>query len=242
MNQDVVPQFKDKRVREAVVYAVNNPGIVAKIMRGNATAAAQNSPEGYAGYNADLNPRYDLKKAQELMKEAGQEAGFTVTMISPNNRYINDEKIAQAVSAMLAKIKIKVELTTMPKAQYWDEYDKCAAGLQVIGWSSDTGDSANYSEYLTVTRNADTGLGQYNCSGYSNSELDQLIAQANLETDPAKRSELLQQASKIEYDDAAFIPLHWQNQNWGYSRTFENFPDIINLKNFPHWEALKVSE
>lgn len=242
MNQNVVEAFKDKRVREAVVHAVNNPGIVEKIMRGFATPAAQFSPDGYSGYNPDLKPRFDLKKAQELMKEAGHEKGFSVTMISPNDRYVNDEKIAQSVAAMLAKINIKVELTTMPKAQYWTEYDKCEAGLQLIGWSSDTGDSANYSEFLTMTRNADTGEGQFNCNGNSNAELDALVKEANMTVDEAKRKEILQKVSKIEFDEAYVIPLHWQNQDWGYSNKFENFPDIVNMKNFPLFGDLKVKE
>ena len=242
MNKNVTPEFADKRVRQAVVNAVNNQGIVDKIMRGNATTAAQLSPEGYQGYNPNLTPRYDLDKAKELMKEAGQENGFTTTMISPNNRYINDEKIAQTVAAMLSKINIKANLSTSPKAQYFPNFDKCDAGLQLYGWSSDTGDSANYSEYITYTRSPDIGLGQKNCSGYSNPELDELLQAAAVETDEAKRRDILQKVSQIEYDDAIYIPLHWQNQNWAYSNRFENFPEVVNLKNFPHWEKLHVSE
>ena len=242
MNQNVVPEFKDVRVRQAVVHAVNSKGIVEKIMRGNGTAGAQFSPEGYSGYKPELKPRFDLNKAQALMKEAGMEKGFSVTMITPNDRYVNDEKIAQTVSAMLAKINVKVNLNAMPKAQYWDEFDKCAAGLQLVGWSSDTGDSANYSEFLTMTRDADTGIGQYNCNGYSNPKLDELVRQANVETDIEKRKSLLREVAQIEFDDAVVIPLHWENLNWGMSKRFENFEEIVNLKNYPYWEELKVKE
>lgn len=87
------------------------------------------------------------------MKEAGYEKGFSMTMIAPNNRYLNDAKIAQASAAMLSKIGIKVDLKTMPKAQYWPEFDKCAADALMIGWMSDTEDSANFTEFLTMTRN-----------------------------------------------------------------------------------------
>lgn len=242
LNQKVVPQFKDQRVREAVAYAINNTGIVKKIMRGFGTAGAQNSPTGYAGHDDALVPRYNVEKAKQLMKDAGFENGFTVTMISPNNRYVNDEKIAQAIAAMLSKINIKVDLTTMPKAQYWPEFDKCASGIQLIGWSSDTGDSANYSEYLTMTRDSETGRGQYNCGHYSNAELDKLVNQANAEMDPAKRAALLKQVSKIEYDDVAFIPLHWQNLAWGVNKKITNLQDNVNLKNFPLFGDIVVDE
>ncbi|AIL32851.1 ABC transporter substrate-binding protein [Basilea psittacipulmonis] len=242
MNANVVPAFKDVRVRQAVVAAVNNEGIVEKIMRGNATAGAQFSPDGFSGHNPDLKPHYDLKKAKELMKEAGYEKGFNVTFISPNDRYVNDEKIAQTVSAMLSRINIKVDLNAMPRAQYWNEFDKCAAGLQLIGWSSDTMDSANFSEFLTMTRDEKTGYGQYNCNGYSNPKLDKLVQDANFETDTNKRNEMLREVSKIEYDDAVVIPLHWENLNWGMSNKIENFDEVVNLKNFPLWDQLKIKE
>lgn len=242
LNQDVAPEFKNKKVRQAVVYAINNEGIVKKIMRGFGTAAAQNSIPGYQGHNASLKPRYDLAKAKELMKEAGYENGFKVTMIAPNNRYVNDEKIAQAAAAMLAKIGIKAELTTMPKAQYWPLFDERKNGIQMIGWSSDTGDSANFSEFLTMTRNEETGAGQYNSGNFSNPELDKLVIEANKTLDADKRSALLQEASKIEFDDAAFVPLHWQNLAWGYTSKFKNFPETVNFKNFPLLGDLVVEE
>ncbi len=242
LNQNVVPEFKNPKVRQAIAYAINNDGIVKKIMRGFATTAGQNSPEGYAGYNPDLKPRYDLKKAKQLMKEAGYEKGFTVSMIAPNNRYVNDEKIAQAIAAMLKKINITVNLTTMPKAQYWPEFDKKENGIQLIGWSSDTGDSANYSEYLTMTPDAKTGRGQYNAGFYSNPVLDALVDYSNSVMDPKKRAEILKYASKIEYDDAAFIPLHWQNLAWGYNNKVTNMKDNVNLKNFPLFGDLVIEE
>ncbi|MCE0493706.1 ABC transporter substrate-binding protein [Vibrio salinus] len=241
LNQDSNPALKDVRVRQAIVYAINNKGIVKKIMKGFATAAGQQSPQGYAGYNPKLVPRYDLKKAKALMKEAGYEKGLNLTMIAPNNRYVNDAKVAQAVAAMLSKIGIKVDLKTMPKAQYWPEFDKCAADMLMIGWHADTEDSANFSEFLTMTRNEDTGRGQYNCGHYSNPVVDKLVEEANVETDPAKRSKMLQKVEATLYDDAAFVPLHWQNLAWGAKSTLQVKP-IINVMNFPYMGDLVVKE
>ncbi|MBY8300711.1 ABC transporter substrate-binding protein [Vibrio fluvialis] len=241
MNQSSNEALKDVRVRQAIVYAINNEGIVDKIMKGFATAAGQQSPKGYAGYNPELVPRYDLKKAKELMKEAGYEKGFTLTMIAPNNRYVNDAKVAQAASAMLAKIGIKVDLKTMPKAQYWPEFDKCAADMLMIGWHSDTEDSANFSEFLTMTRNEETGKGQYNCGHYSNPEVDKLVEASNVETDPAKRAQMLQKVEATLYNDAAFVPLHWQNLAWGAKSTLDIKP-IVNPMEFPYFGDLVVKQ
>ncbi|MGJ7096463.1 ABC transporter substrate-binding protein [Vibrio hannami] len=239
MNQNSNEALKDVRVRQAIVHAINNEGIVKKIMKGFATTAGQQGPEGYAGYDANLVPRYDLKKAKELMKEAGYADGFSLTMMAPNNRYVNDAKIAQAAAAMLSKIGIKVDLKTLPKAQYWPEFDVCAADMMMIGWHSDTEDSANFSEFLTMTRNEETGRGQYNCGHYSNADVDRLVEESNVETDPAKRAKMLQQVEATLYNEAAFVPLHWQNLAWGAKSNVDIAP-IVNAMNFPYFGDLEV--
>ncbi|NLS14435.1 ABC transporter substrate-binding protein [Vibrio sp. SM6] len=239
MNQNGHEALKDVRVRQAIVHAVNNEGIVKKIMKGFATTAGQQGPKGYVGYNEALVPRYDLKKAKQLMKDAGYADGFTLTMIAPNNRYVNDAKIAQATAAMLSKIGIKVDLKTMPKAQYWPEFDLCNADMLMIGWHADTEDSANLTEFLTMTRNAETGRGQYNCGYYSNSEVDQLIETSNVETDPAKRSAMLKKVERILYDEAAFVPLHWQSEAWG-AKSNVGAAEIVNPMVMPYFGDLVV--
>ena len=186
MNQEKQPVFKDKRVRQAVIYAIDNPGIVKKIMKGQATAAAQQSPKGYDGHNPELTPRYDLEKAKKLMEEAGYgpDKMLEISIGAPNNRYVNDEKIAEAVTGMLSKIYIKGTLTTMPKAQYWDAFDAHTWDMQLIGWHSDTEDSANFTEYLAMCVDKKTGMGQYNSGVYCNKEVDDLIFKCRSENRP----------------------------------------------------------
>ncbi|BES73339.1 ABC transporter substrate-binding protein [Marinobacter nanhaiticus D15-8W] len=239
MNQKRVEAFKDKRVRQAIAYAINQEGIAAKIMKGFATPAAQLSPEGYQGHVDSLEKRFDIEKAKELMKEAGYEDGFTITMMAPNNRYVNDDKIAQAVAAMLARINIKVDLKTLPKAQYWPEFDNRAADMMMIGWHADTEDSANFYEFLTMCPNAETGAGQYNSGNYCNPELDKLVEKANVETDVAKRTEMLQKVEKGLYEDAAFVPLHWQDLAWASKKNVQIEP-ILNVMNFPYLGDLVI--
>ncbi len=239
MNQDRVEAFKDARVRQAIDYAVNNAGIVERIMRGFGTVGAQASPDGYLGYNPALTPRFDLEKAKALMAEAGYADGFSITMMAPNNRYVNDDKIAQAVASMLSKINIKVDLQTMPKAQYWPKFDERAADMMMIGWHSDTEDSANFHQFLSACPDEATGNGQYNSGAYCNAEADKLMNMANAETDQAKRAEMLQQMEAILYEDAAFIPLHWQNLAWG-AKAGVGADKIVNALNFPYFGDLVV--
>ena len=241
MNQERVEAFKDKRVRQAFAYAINNEGIAKRVMRGFATAAGQQSPKGYAGHVEDLKPRYDLEKAKQLMKEAGYEDGFSITMMTPNNRYVNDAKIAQAAASMLARINVTVDLKTLPKAQYWPEYDKRAADVMMIGWHADTEDSANFTEYLTACENEATGWGQYNAGKYCNPDVDALVQTAGSETNPEKRAEMLQNVERILYDDAAFIPLHWQDLAWGASSK-AGIGKVVNIMNFPYLGDLVVND
>jgi len=239
MNQQRRKEFQDPRVRNAIVHAINNAGIVKKIMKGFGTAAGQQGPKGFAGYSDALKPRYDLNKANALMKDAGYENGFSITMMAPNNRYVNDYKIAEAVAGMLAKINIKVDLKTMPKAQYWPKFDERAADMMMIGWHPDTEDSANYTEFLGMTPNKDTGFGQYNSGNYSNKKVDDLVMMSGTETDPAKRAKMLQEVEKILYDEAAFVPLHWQNLAWAAKKGI-HIEDVVNVMNFPYLGDLVI--
>ncbi|MFP4325281.1 MAG: ABC transporter substrate-binding protein [Desulfonatronovibrio sp.] len=239
LNQERREEFRDQRVREAIVHAVNNEGIAEKLMKGRATAAGQQGPEGFLGYVEELTPRYDLEKAKKLMKEAGYEDGFECTMIAPNNRYVNDDKIAESVVSMLGRINIKVNLKTMPKAQYWDQFDAQVADIQMIGWHPDTEDSANYTEFLLMCPDKETGYGQYNSGNYCNKEVDELILATQGETDRTKRAEMLQKVERILYEDAAFVPFHWQHLSWAGKDNVKIKP-IVNVMNYPYFGDLVI--
>ena len=220
-------------MRLAINYAINRQGIVDKILRGFGTAAGELSPPSYAGYDPALVPRFDLDKAKALMAEAGYADGFSVTMMAPNNRYIEDQRVAQAVAAMLAKINIKVDLQTMPKAQYWQRFDERAADIMMIGWQSDTQDSANFYEFLVMTPDAKTGFGQYNAGNYSNPEVDRLTLETRNMTDPKARAEVLKTIERILYEDAAIVPLHWQHLSWAAAKSVDIEP-VLNVIDFPY--------
>ncbi|WP_299689834.1 ABC transporter substrate-binding protein [uncultured Vibrio sp.] len=237
MNQSN-PALQDVRVRQAIIHAINNKGIAEKVMRGFATATAQQWPSTYAGYNPELEIRYDVAKAKALLAEAGYGEGLSLTMISPNNRYVNDAQIAQAVSTMLAKAGISVDLQTMPKAQYWPEFAKCNADILMIGWGAET---ENFSDYLIKTRNLETGQGQYNCGYYSNQEVDALVDRTHKELDEAKRAELLQNIEAILHQDAAFVPLHFQDLAWATSDNVHIAP-VVNAMDMHYFGNLVIED
>ena len=239
MNQQRRPEFRDPRVRLAMALAIDNAGIARKTMQGFATPAAQFSPEGYLGHNPKLRPRFDLGLARQLMRDAGYPDGFRITMMAPNNRYLNDEKIARAVAAMLARIKIKVDLKTVPRAQYWPAFDDRAADVMMIGWRSDTGDSANFYEFLVMTPDPSTGNGVYNSGHYSSEYVDSMILRSRVETDSRKRAQMLQAIEAKIFQDAGFIPLHWQKLAWA-ARKGVNVDPVVNALNIPYLGDLVI--
>lgn len=142
---------------------------------------------------------------------------------------------------MLAKINIKVDLKTMPKAQYWPEFDKRAADMMMLGWHSDTEDSNNFYEFLTACPDKESGMGQYNSGNYCNPDADKLMQEANVVIDAEKRAELMQNIEQMLYDDAAFVPLHWQNLAWAANKKVKATP-ILNAMDFPYLGDLVVEE
>lgn len=240
MNQKRQPALANPKVREAIIAGTDTAGIVAKIMKGYTTTTQQQAPKGFAGHDPSLKPRFDVARAKQLLKEAGYEKGLEFSMIAPNNRYVNDEKIAQAFVSMMARIGIKVNLKTMPKAQYWDQYAAQVADIQLIGWHPDTEDTANFSEYLLVTPNKETGMGQYNSGNYSNPKFDELIFAANRETDSAKRDAMLREAEHIAYNDAAYVPMHWEPLSWAARKNVKNPEMVVNAQDFPYFGDLIV--
>ncbi len=239
LNQKKCLPFSDARVRRAMAYAYDNEKAVKCIMKGFATAAEQNSPEGYIGHIKRLKPRFDLEKARQLLKDAGYESGFECTMIAPNNRYINDEKLARAFVTMMTNLHIKVHLETFPKSQYWKLFHQEYADIQMLGWHSDTEDSANFFEILYMCPDKESGIGRYNTGHYCNPEVGRLTRLSNRETNIEKRAAMLKTIEKILYDDAAFIPLHWQNQSWA-SKANIAIEEIVNTSNLLCFSKLRV--
>jgi peptide/nickel transport system substrate-binding protein len=239
LNQARVEAFRDPRVRRAINLAINREGIVDRILRGFASPAAQLSPPNYVGHNPDLSPEHGVEKAQSLMKEAGYADGFSVTMMAPNNRYVSDYRIAEAVAAMLARIGIKVDLQTMPMAQYWQKFDERAGDIMMIGWHSDTEDSANFAEFLVMTPDPETGYGQYNAGNYANPDLDALVLSTQSMTEPDERAEALRKVEAMIHDDAALVPLHWEHLSWA-ARKGVDIGRVVNVIEMPYLGDLVI--
>jgi peptide/nickel transport system substrate-binding protein len=219
--------FKDVRVRRAFYQAIDEDAIAKKVMRGAATPSGLMVAPAVNGWNKALNDRYpyDVKEAKRLLAEAGYPEGFSVGMNCPNDRYVNDEQICQAVAAMLARIGVKVNLVAETKSKYFGKILARNTSFYMLGWTPVTYDANNTLFNIMATPDA-AGRGKFNLGKYSNPRFDELVTQITSELDPAKRTAEINEAFKIHKEDFGHIPLHQQALAWGVK-------DNIHLTQLP---------
>jgi peptide/nickel transport system substrate-binding protein len=207
--------FKDARVRKAFSKAINRNAIVERTMDGLAIPAGQLMPEGFFGVSPNLKAEpFDPEGARKLLAEAGYPDGFGLTLHGPNNRYVNDEQIVQAVAQMLTRVGIATRVETLPFAVYVSRANKVEFSAALLGWGVSTGEGTYPLRSLIATYNQAKGLGTWNWGRYSNPPMDALLEQALATVDNPKRDKLLQQATEVMINDTGLIPLHYQVNTW----------------------------
>ena len=208
--------FQDERVRQAFYQAVDIEAIHKVVMRGQSRPTGLLYGPGVNGFDAKADVRwpYDPAGAKKLLAAAGYPNGFSVTLDCPNDRYVNDAQICQAVTVMLAKIGIKATLNAQTKLKYFAQISNpdYKTDFYMLGWTPNTYDAHNSLYNLAGTRNGTRGV--FNDGGWSNPQFDKLLDDIAVETNPARRQDMINQASKIIHDQAAFIPLHQQTIVW----------------------------
>jgi peptide/nickel transport system substrate-binding protein len=194
---------------------------------------------GIKGFAPGLNKRlpYDPDSAKRLLAEAGYPNGFEVGMNCPNDRYVNDAEICQAIAAMLARIAIKVNLNAETKATYFPKVMRRDTSFYLLGWTPGSYDSHN-ALYAVMSTPGDAGQGQWNLGAYSNPRLDELTRQIASETNPESRQRMITEAFKIHQDDIGHIPLHQQPISWGMKRNVDLVQRADNA-NYMKWVVVK---
>jgi peptide/nickel transport system substrate-binding protein len=219
--------FRDKRVREAISKAIDRDAIVARIMGGVAVAAGELLPSMMFGANKDMKaPKADVDGAKKLLVEAGYPNGFTLVLGAPNDRYVNDGQIAQAVAQMLARIGIKVSVDAMTASQFFAKRTRREFGFWLAGWISDTGEMSAQIKPLAATPNRDKGWGTTNPGGFSNAQVDALLEKALGTIDDGQRAAVLAEASRIAMADYGLLPLHFEMTTWAMRKKLSYTPRV----------------
>ncbi|MGH8689743.1 MAG: ABC transporter substrate-binding protein [Burkholderiales bacterium] len=223
--------LRDQRVRAAVSKAIDRDAIVSRVMEGEAIKAGQLLPEGFFGVSPKLKPvAYDPNGAKKLLAEAGVPNGFRLTIHSPNDRYPNDARIAEAVGQMLSRIGIDTQVVTMTQGVFFREASTGSPdkgpkfSFILVGWGSGTGEASSPLKSLLATFDREKGMGASNRGRYSNPQVDKLINDALATVDDRKRADLLARATEVAIDDVGIIPLHYQVNTWAMRRGFSYKP------------------
>jgi peptide/nickel transport system substrate-binding protein len=212
---DITNPLLDRRVRLALSKAIHREAIRDRVMEGQSIPAGQLLPEGFFGVSENLEPEaYDPQGAQELLAEAGYPDGFTILMHGPNDRYVNDARILEAIAQMYNRIGIDASVETMPRSVF---FSRASSGgpdntpefsLILVGWGAGSGEASSPLRSLIRTGGAS------NRGRHSNEEIDAVIDEALTTVDDEKRQELLARATEMAMEELAIIPIHFQVNAW----------------------------
>jgi peptide/nickel transport system substrate-binding protein len=232
--------INDAKVREAMHLAIDRNAIKQIVMRGQSIPTGVATPPFVNGWTPELDAypeKADVEKAKALLAEAGYPDGFTITLDTPNNRYVNDEAISQAVVGMLGQIGIKVTLASRPITQHSPLIQNSETDFYLLGWGVPTFDSAYIFNDLIHSK---TGkFGAYNPGGYTNPELDAKIQSLGTEVDLDKRNATIAEIWKVVQEDRVLLPIH--NQVLAYAMK-DGLDLAVHPENQPRMYELKVGQ
>ena len=207
--------FKDVRVRRALNMAVDREAIRRVTMRGLSIPAAIMVAPSVHGWSADLDKvsPVNVDGAKKLLAEAGYPSGFSFQLDCPNNRYVNDEEICQALVGMWSRIGLKVRLLAQSMPIFIAKIQNFDHDAYMLGWGVSNFDT-NYSLFSLVHSKTTGAAGSFNLGRINDTKLDALIQAINIESDVKKRDGMLREGLTITRDQYYYVPLHHQLRPW----------------------------
>jgi len=230
--------FKDIRVRQALNLAVDREAIRRVTMRGLSQPAAIMVAPSVHGWSADIDKvsPVNVEGAKKLLAEAGYPSGFSFQLDCPNNRYVNDEEICQALVGMWSRIGLKVRLLAQSMSIFIGKIQNFDHDAYMLGWGVANFDG-NYS-LLSLMHTKTTGAaGSFNLGRISDAKLDALIQAIGIEMDAKKRDAMLREALVLTRDQYYYVPLHHQLRPWAMKR---NVSTVYKADDRPEARYAKV--
>ncbi len=224
--------LRDARVRRALSLAINRDALVSRVLQGQALAAGDLGPPGYFGTSPDMTPPpFDLAEARRLLAEAGHAPGFALQLNGPNDRFVTDEQVVQAIAQMWTRLGLAATVETRTRAVWLSEAAQLRYSVNLAGFSPNP-ELLGMLETQIHSWNPALGLGTANRGRFSNPEIDALIQRARTTIDDAERMRLTQQATRMALrDQTALIPLYFQVNTWAMRRgvTYQARTDEMTL-------------
>jgi peptide/nickel transport system substrate-binding protein len=217
--------FLDLRVRRALSVAINREALAERVMEGAAKPAAQWLPPGAYGYNPDIRPAaFDPDAAKRLLTEAGFPDGFRLVVTTPNDRWPNDARLAQAVAQMWTRVGVRTTVEALPYAAFVPRRSRFEFPMQLAAWGSSTGEASNYLVNITGTADRQRLTGSNNMWRYSDPTLDALTARASATMDNGAREALLREAVARYAEEMPYIQILQLTNTWAARRGIRHDP------------------
>lgn len=211
---DVNP-LQDIRVREALAIAIDREAIRDRLMLGLSEPAGELLPAPMFGTNPDRPAvGFDADRARALLAEAGYPDGFQIVLGTPNDRYINDGQISQAIAQMWSRIGVRTEVDAKTFSAFIADRNAGNFSAFLAGWGAGTGEMSSPLTALVATRDPERSLGGTNFTRHSNPDMDALLVEAMVTVDDAERERLLREASTLVMDSHGIIPIHYELTTW----------------------------
>lgn len=192
-------QFQDVRVRRALNHAINKQAIVDAVYEGFGKVANAPLPPNVWSFNPNLTTYdYNPAKAKELLKEAGYEKGFDMTLFAmpvPRPYMPDGRKVAEAMQADLAKVGINAKIVSYEWTTYLEKTKNLEHDACLLGWTGDNGDPDNFL-YVLLSKTAAYAPAT-NYASWKNDEFTNLITKAKETSDVAERTKLYKEAQEI---------------------------------------------
>jgi peptide/nickel transport system substrate-binding protein len=211
--------LRDARVRRALSLAIDREAIRRQIMEGQSVPAGQMQAVGLGVADPDLKPDpYDPARARALLAEAGWAQGFTLAFAGPNDRYVNDERVLQAIAGFWQRVGVRVRVEAVPSNIFFPRSAQRAYSAALTGWQSSAYEPNNIFAPVLLTEDRARGWGTVNRHGYSNPAVDALYERAVVALDQPERIRLWREAMRLAMADAPVLPIHHQVNIWATRR------------------------
>ncbi len=203
----------DKRVRQALAYAIDADEIIKGVMDGKAVRVATMLTSLHFGFDPSLKPiKQDLAKSKKLLTDAGFPNGLEIVLNGPQGRYVRDKEVAEAVAGQLTKAGIKTTLRTYEFVNYLNNmvYVHKAGPVWLIGWGHPTMDA----EAIYVPLFKSPGI----FVNWHNEDFNGMVEEAQSQMDEKKRFAQYQRINKLWIEEVPAIPLYQQIDLYGANK------------------------
>jgi len=216
--------FDDRRVRQALNYAVNKDAIVRDVLKGTGSLSRGPVLPGTWGADSGLRPYpYDPERAKKLLAEAGFASGFSTSLWVPESGSGMQSPVAMStvIQSNLKAVGVNVNLQTMEWGAYLAKLRTKEQDLFALSWMAGNEDP-DMVMYPLLHSTQWTPNGP-NRALYKNDKFDDLLHQARLTTDQKKRAELYREAQRILVDDPPWIFIDHEIQTAAHSKRVQGF-------------------